>query len=587
MGCCALEGGDAVSAIPIRNLMNCAAQPFRWRQQEELEMNPKRSKSRHGRKMPMVHPNAAAIDVGATMHMAAVRADRTPEPVRSFGTFTADLHRLVDWFTQCGVETVVMESTSVYWIPVFELLDARGFTVFLVNARDAKHVPGRKTDVSDAQWLQRLHSYGLLRASFRPKGQIAELRSYVRQRERLLEYAASHIQHMQKALTEMNLQLHHVVADITGATGLRIIRAILAGERDPEALAALRHYSCHSSAETIAKALTGSYRAEHLFALEQALALYTAYREKASACDVRIEAVLKELSIHRGRDHGAVPPPRRRHRTDQVNALAFDVRAALFALLGKDITAIDGLGAYLSLKLIAECGDDLSSWPSAKHFTSWLGLAPSNKVSGGKMLSSRTRRSGGRAAALLRLAAVAVGRTDTALGAFYRRLSSRIGKAKAVTATARKVAVLFYNAVRHGMEYVDPGASSYETRYRTRVVKSAPACQGIRVCSPALGAQSWCRRFLGIVLQRQLADLGVQRLHVDGRWSRTVAAAGTEHIGSSAFELRFPRCDLIGMDVKLLRQLSQRSIALDGGKRHLRLEGRCVGPARSSLHGRS
>jgi transposase len=218
---------------------------------------------------------------------------------------------------------------------------------------------------------------GLLRASFRPKGQIVALRSYVRQRERLLEYAASHIQ---QALTEMNLQLH------------RIIRAILAGERDPQALVALRHYSCHSSAETIARALTGSYRAEHLFALEQALALYGAYRGKVSACDVRIEAVLKELSIHRGRDHGAVPPPRRRHRTDQVNALAFDVRAALFALLGKDITAIDGLGAYLSLKLIAECGDDLSSWPSAKHFTSWLGLAPSNKVSGARC--SRHERAG-------------------------------------------------------------------------------------------------------------------------------------------------------------------------------------------------
>lgn len=183
-------------------------------------MNRSKSKSRADRTMPMVHPNAAAIDIGATMHMAAVRADRAPEPVRSFGTFTADLHRLVDWFTECGAETVVMESTSVYWIPIFELLDARGFTVFLVNARDAKHVPGRKTDVSDAQWLQRLHSFGLLRASFRPKGQIAELRAYVRQRERLLEYAASHIQHMQKALTEMNLQLHHVVADITGATGL-------------------------------------------------------------------------------------------------------------------------------------------------------------------------------------------------------------------------------------------------------------------------------------------------------------------------------------------------------------------------------
>src|ERR1700720_3035864 len=243
--------------------------------------------------------------------------------------------------------------------------------------------------------------------------------------------------------------------------------------RGPEALACLRHYSCHSSAETIAKALTGSYRAEHLFALEQELALYDAYHEKASACDVRIEAVLKELSIHRGHGHGSAPrASRRRNRTDQANALAFDVRGALFALLGKNITTIDGLGPYLSLKLIAECGDDLSSWPSAKHFTSWLGLAPSNKVSGGKMLSSRTRRSGGRAAALLRLAAVTVGRTDTALGAFYRPLSSRIGKAKAVTATARKVAVLFYNAVRHGMEYVDPGASSYQTRYRTRVVNN-------------------------------------------------------------------------------------------------------------------
>ena len=363
-----------------------------------------------------------------------------------------------------------MESTSVYWIPIFELLDAHGFTVFLVNARDAKHVPGRKTDVSDAQWLQRLHSYGLLRASFRPKGQISELRAYMRQRERLLEYAASHIQHMQKALTEMNLQLHHVVADITGATGLRIIRTILAGERDPKVLARLRDYRCHSSVETIEKALTGSYRAEHLFALEQALALYDAYHEKASACDARIEAVLKELSIGRGRCSETELPSPRRSRTDQANALAFDVRAALFALLGKDITKIDGLGPYLSLKLIAECGDDLSAWPSPKHFTSWLCLAPSNKISGGKVLSSRTRRSGSRAAALLRLAAVTVGRTDTALGAFYRRLSARIGKAKAVTATARKIAVLFYNAVRYGMEYVDPGASFYETRYRTRVV---------------------------------------------------------------------------------------------------------------------
>src|SRR6202030_1438060 len=298
-------------------------------------MSPNKSTDRGRRTMSVVHPNAAAIDVGATMHTAAVRADWTPEPVRSFGTFTTDLHRLVNWFKECGVETVVMESTSVYWIPIFELLDARGFSVFLVNARDAKHVPGRKTDVSDAQWLQRLHSYGLLRASFRPKGQIAELRAYVRQRERLLEYAASHIQHMQKALTEMNLQLHHVVADIAGTTGLRIIRAILAGERDSKALAHLRHYSCHSSAETIAKALTGSYRAEHLFALEEALALYDAYHEKVSACDVMIEAVLKGLSVRRGHQSGSLPSSHR--RTDQANGLAFDARAALFSLLGKDI----------------------------------------------------------------------------------------------------------------------------------------------------------------------------------------------------------------------------------------------------------
>jgi len=330
-------------------------------------MSRNKSTDRVRRTMAVVHPNAAAIDVGATMHMAAVNADRTTELVRSFGTFTTDLHRLVDWFAECGVDTVVMESTSVYWIPIFEILDARGFAVFLVNARDAKHVPGRKTDVSDAQWLQRLHSFGLLRASFRPKGQIAELRAYLRQRERLLEYGASHIQHMQKALTEMNVQLHHVVTDITGATGLRIIRAILGGERNPAVLARMRDRRCHATVETIEKALAGNYRAEHLFALEQALALYDTYQQKAYACDARIEAVLKELSARRGREAGPLPSPRQ-NRSRQQNSLLFDVRTALFALLGKDLTQINGLGPYLALKLIAECGDDLSAWPSAKHF---------------------------------------------------------------------------------------------------------------------------------------------------------------------------------------------------------------------------
>ena len=428
-----------------------------------------------GSGMAMVHPNAAAIDIGATMHMAAVGADRTSDPVQSFGTFTGDLLRLADWFAECGVKTVVMELTGVYWIPIFELLDERGFEVSLVNARDSKHVPGRKTDVSDAQWLQRLHSYGLLRASFRPKGEIAELRAYLRQRERLLDTAASQIQHMQKAMTEMNLQLHHVVADITGATGLRIIRAIIAGERSPSALASMRDIRCHSSVEMIEKALTGHYRAEHLFVLEQAVALYDVYQQKVSACDIRIESVITALSSVRGRQEDAtraetVSPKQHRHRT--ANEPAFDVGHSLHTLLGKDLTRIDGVGPYLALKLVSECGDDLSAWPSAKHFTSWLSLAPNNKISGGKVLSSRTKRSGSRVASLLRLAAVSVGRTETALGAFYRRLSSRVGKAKAITATARKIAVLFYNAMRHGMDYVDPGASYYETRYRERVVKN-------------------------------------------------------------------------------------------------------------------
>jgi transposase len=428
----------------------------------------KQTARRH--KLSPVHANAAAIDVGATMHMAAVGPECDPEPVRSFGTFTGDLHRLADWFAACGVKTVVMESTGVYWIPIYDILDQRGFEVLLVNARDAKHVPGRKTDVSDAQWLQRLHTYGLLRGSFRPKGEIAVLRAYLRQRERLLDYAASHIQHMQKALTQMNLQIHHVVSDITGATGMRIIRAIIAGERDPAVLASYRDPRCHATAETIAAALTGNDREEHIFALTQAVELYDLYQTKVADCDIRIKAVLDRLKAQIPKQAGKLPPARQ--TTKQPNAPSFDVRAALHAMLGLDLTQIDGLGPAVALKLVGECGTNLTAWPSAKHFTSWLCLAPCNKISGGKVLSSRTRRSGSRVAALLRLAAIAVGRTETALGAFYRRLSARIGKAKAITATARKIAVLFYNALRHGMDYADPGAAYYEDRYRKRVLSN-------------------------------------------------------------------------------------------------------------------
>jgi transposase len=420
------------------------------------------------RDLSPIHPNAAAIDIGATTHVAAVGPDRDPEPVRTFKTFTPDLHRLADWFESCGITTVVMESTGVYWIPVYEILEQRGFEVVLVNARDAKHVPGRKTDVCDAQWLQRLHEYGLLRGSFRPQGEVAALRAYLRQRECLLDYAAAHIQHMQKALTQMNLQIHHVVSDITGLTGMRIIRALVAGERDPDRLASYRDPHCHASLETVRQALIGNDREEHVFALAQALELYDTYQAKVAECDRRIAAVLERLKQDSAEP--LEPLPAARGQSASKNGLAFDVRAALYAILGMDLTQIHGLGPYLVLKLISECGTDLSAWPSAKHFTSWLALAPHNKISGGKVLSSKTRRTDNRAAALLRLAAVTVGRTDTALGAFYRRLSARIGKAKAVTATARKIAVLFYNAVRYGMKYTDPGAAYYEERYRQRVL---------------------------------------------------------------------------------------------------------------------
>jgi transposase len=415
-----------------------------------------------------INPHAAGIDIGATHHVVAVAAERDPMPVRTFRTFSGDLHQLADWLQAVGITTVAMESTGVYWIPVFEILEARGFQVLLVNARDVKQVPGRKTDVNDAQWLQQLHQYGLLRGSFRPREALVQLRAYLRLRERLIEYAAAHILHMQKALMEMNVQLHHAVTDITGVTGMRIIRAIVDGERSPEVLATYRDVRCAASEGTLRAALTGHYRAEHVFALQQALELYDFHQTKIAECDAKIEAALRALATER--TEPCAPLPARRHAKGR-NEPTFDVRPALYRLLGADLSQIHGLGPYTVLRLVAECGDDMTKWPTAKHFTSWLCLAPANKISGGRVLSAATRRSSNRAATLLRIAAVNIGRTQTALGAFYRHLAARVGKAKAVTATARKLAVLFYNALRYGLAYVDPGVSAYETRYRERVVQ--------------------------------------------------------------------------------------------------------------------
>jgi len=419
--------------------------------------------------LPIVNPRAAAIDIGSRFHVVAISPDLCDEPVQTFQAFTSDLGRMAYWLKANGVTTVAMESTGVYWVPAYEILEKHGIQAMVCNARDVRMVPGRKSDVNDGQWLQRLHACGLLRASFRPGREIAALREYLRLRESHVQDAAAHIQHMQKALTYMNLQLQHVVTDVNGVTGMRIIRAILGGERDPKILAAMRDVRCHSTVKTIEMALVGNYQPEHLFALKQAVALYDFYQGQIGECDREIEVTLLRLSDAQALP--AEPMPKRRSRTKQPNALDFDVQPLLYRLAGVDLTQIHGVGPYVALRMIAECGTDLSRWPTAKHFTSWLSLAPGCKISGGKVLSSHTRKTGNRLTSILRMAAVTVGKTNTALGAFYRRLGARIGKAKAVTATARKIAILFYNAMRYGSKYVDPGADTYEARYRERAVK--------------------------------------------------------------------------------------------------------------------
>jgi len=421
-----------------------------------------------------IQPDAAGIDCGARSHFVAVPAERELKPVREFSTVTSELYRLADWLQQCGIKTVAMESTGVYWIPVYEILEARGFEVLLVNARDVHNVRGRKSDVQDCEWLQQLHSVGLLRASFRPSAAIVPLRSYLRQRETLVQEAATRIHRMLKALTEMNLKLDTVLSDVAGTTGLKIVRSILAGERDPERLALHRDYRCHASHAELVAALTGNYRAEHLFALRQNFAAYEFLLQQLAECDAVIEALLKQLAEQQP-EAAPLPPARakgvqrhgRRHGQPQ-----FEIRAPLHRLIGgHDLTQIDGIGPHVALQLIAELGTDMTRWKSAKHFTSWLTLAPNNKVSGGRRLSSKTPPSGNRGAAILRRCAMSLTRTPTALGAFYRRLVPRIGKAKAITAAARKLAVLIYRMLSGTLRYRTITAADYYSLNRTRELK--------------------------------------------------------------------------------------------------------------------
>ena len=418
-----------------------------------------------------IKPNAAGIDCGSMHHHVAVPADRDPEPVRRFKTFTPDLHQLADWLVASGIETVAMEATGVYWIPLYEILEERGLEVVLVNARHVENVPGRKTDVVDCQWIQELHSLGLLRGSFRPSAEIAALRAYLRHREKLVLDAASHIRRMQKALVQMNVQLHNAITDITGKTGMQILRNIVAGATDPKALASHRDNRCRASEDEIAASLTGNYRPEHVFVLRQNLELYDGYQRQIETCDRQIESQLQQLATKQAPRETTLPPARRRHRL-QKNDPRFEIRSPLHRLSGADITQIDALGPYTALRLVSEIGTDMSHWRTEKHFTSWLTLAPKNKITGGRLKSSKTQPSANRAAAMLRMCAMAVGKTSTALGAYYRRIAYRVGKPKAITATARKLAVLVYRVLRGDMDYCDPGAEAYEAQHRTRTLRN-------------------------------------------------------------------------------------------------------------------
>jgi transposase len=414
-----------------------------------------------------VHPQAAGIDIGASEHWVSIPSELDPEPVRKFSCFTADLHAIAEWLKSRGITTVAMESTGVYWIPLFQILETSGLEVRLVNARFVKTVPGRKSDVLDCQWLQKLHSYGLLSGSFRPDDQVCVFRSYIRQRDRLTKSASIHIQRMQKALTEMNIQLHRVVSDVTGVTGMAIIGAILAGERDPQRLASLKDPRAKRSIDEIAAALVGDYRVEHLFVLKQELSLYDTYQQQIQQCDHQIEQCLSAFDSQNDQQL----PPRPKGKKPSRNAPDFDLRSHLYRISGVDFTQIDGLEALTVQAIISEVGLDPTRFPTAKHFASWLGICPGSKISGGKILSSKTRKVVNRASNAFRIAAQSLANSKTALGGFYRRIRTRSGAPIAITATAHKLARIFYHLWTTGEDFIDAGVDAYEQQYQHRVVK--------------------------------------------------------------------------------------------------------------------
>jgi transposase len=422
--------------------------------------------------LDQINLNAAGLDIGDDEIYAAVPEGRDQVSVRVFQTFTVDLYALADWLEVCGIDTVAMESTGVYWIPIYEILEARGFEVYLVNARHIKNVPGRKTDILDCQWIQQLHTYGLLRASFRPPEEICALRSLVRHRDNLIKSSTREIQHMQKALQQMNVKLTNVISDITGVTGMLIIRDIVAGERDPKRLAAHRNPHCAKSEQEIAKSLQGNYKPEHVFALKQALEAYDFYHQQIKVCDAETEKLYATFEPQVDVSEKPLKPRKRKRNKPEKNAPDFDLRLYLYQWAGVDLTQIDGLNAVTIQKVLTETGVDMSPWPTVKHFTSWLSLCPHNDKTGGKVIKSRTKKSQNRAAAALRMAAQSLVHSKSALGAYHRRMRAKLGKPEAVTATAHKLARIIYAMLKNQTEYIDPGEGRYEEQARQHAIKS-------------------------------------------------------------------------------------------------------------------
>ena len=419
-----------------------------------------------------INAHAAGIDIGSQEHFVCVPPAAAPQNVRSFGTFTDDLNALADWLEQCAVTSVAMEATGVYWIALFQILEERKFEVILVNSRQTKNVAGRKSDVQDCQWIQKLHTYGLLQASFRPSDPYCALRSYLRYRDELIGARSVQAQHMHKALQQMNLQLPQVLSDITGVSGMAIIAAILAGERDPAKLAALVDSRVRATTADFHKALKGDYRQEHLFVLGEAFSLHAIYDEKIAACDTQI--VRETLGLCDKVDPKTKPlPPRKAGRPAcKDNMQGLDMREVLYRKFGCDLTAIEGVGLTTALVMLTEVGPNLDKFKSEKHFCSWLGLCPDNRISGGKVLSSHTRRVVNRLSDALRMGAVTLEHSRSALGGFYRRMKGRLGAAEGITATAHKLARIIYRLIKHGEAYVTQGLQDYEKKFQERKIKA-------------------------------------------------------------------------------------------------------------------